>query len=1242
MQLHRRTRIRRPASRTRPPTGFALIVTVSLMVLLALLAVGMLSLSSIGLRNSSNNLAMAEARANARLALTIAIGELQREMGPDMRISTESAVFDENPATEEIDGLAQSRWLATYDSWGTWLNASYRHPEDGTNLEIGDTYTPRREAMFRRWMLSLPPGLEELPEAPESLDDWDDSNSVALVGPGSLGRTATASPDKVTRAFLVNVGDGGRHAWWIGPENHKAKAGLAKQQRELAADAWELAHGSTAEVGVGALDGLEILDDDEEVSDKLVSRLTVGNAGVDPEVVAGHFFDLTATGKGVLASVRTGHLKKDLSLLFEKDGSELPDRYRYDSGDVCEPSIRPMSPDLLARNPRITERHFASWTNMRHFYRMYRQDSDANAGSIGSSGGLRWERGKPWSEVQVPLLYRDRSNANQWWGDNSYHRVPVLAKLTFIYSLKTERAGGAGSQADPYRYRLYLVYTPVFTYWNPYNVELRIPDNTLGSLSSTYQVLPMGKQFYLRNVPQNEPDGLFTSNAHSFLRSGSGRDIVFKPGEIRLFSHASIGAQGNQFAPESLMPGFDPMAYGGDLMRIGSNAGYTQAQDPAILIQFHHSIWGGNVGYGNTPGSLCHTPFWLPDSDRDRAFNWNIPVMYQNDWFDLSQTYTPMTPPGSANLARWVFADEDPVPVAYAQLVLKGVSEFDYESIGWARDWRCRNWIQAPPFYFGGGMHISENSTIAHTQRLDNPYVMNFGPMSSAEMPKVVGHIGERALFGSGSNPFEKVTAVPALELPTAPVGSLAAFSGMRINPGWANPKSMNSDLSVESTGGNNTSRASYYYAINKTLSYQSGVTGPGIGNSFMHPMIPRDDIYRYFNNSVSADPADRRYPLDNINFNDNKVFCDFWDHVLLLNDALFDDYFVSSLADQTRPGAGSADSLAENIDRLVDGGPLANSRYTYHPGGLTPGEVRDALESADGYLKAAAHLMVDGMFNVNSTSVDAWFALFAGIRERRIHYRDENGTLRPVEIPSGERIAISRFNTPTTDLENTDPEYGVSRDDGNRAWSGVRFLDDDQLRLLAAKCVEQVKRRGPFLNFSEFINRRLSDDELGLTGALQSAIDHDDGSPDSDSINHAFKNGPDFMMDPRDLGRHAFATPEAVEGSRFAGIPGYVTQSDILKPIANTLSVRDDTFRIRTCGEALDADGEVVARAWCEAIVQRTPEYFDPADAPEEAARTLAGDGSFEDSNELSGTNRRFGRRFVIESFRWLHPDEV
>jgi type II secretory pathway component PulK len=83
-------------ARQNKPHGFALIATISLLILLAILAIGMLSLSSVALRSDSQGLAQAEARANARMALMIAIGELQKQMGPDQRISANGAILSDS------------------------------------------------------------------------------------------------------------------------------------------------------------------------------------------------------------------------------------------------------------------------------------------------------------------------------------------------------------------------------------------------------------------------------------------------------------------------------------------------------------------------------------------------------------------------------------------------------------------------------------------------------------------------------------------------------------------------------------------------------------------------------------------------------------------------------------------------------------------------------------------------------------------------------------------------------------------------------------------------------------------------------------------------------------------------------------------------------------------------------------------------------------------------------------------
>jgi hypothetical protein len=55
------------------------------------------------------------------------------------------------------------------------------------------------------------------------------------------------------------------------------------------------------------------------------------------------------------------------------------------------------------------------------------------------------------------------------------------------------------------------------------------------------------------------------------------------------------------------------------------------------------------------------------------------------------------------------------------------------------------------------------------------------------------------------------------------------------------------------------------------------------------------------------------------------------------------------------------------------------------------------------------------------------------------------------------------------------------------------------------------------------------------------------------------------------------------------------------------------------------------LARAWCEAVVQRVPEYVNPVDRPEIPVTALT-----------QPENRTFGRRFTMKSFRWLTKDEI
>lgn len=87
---------------------------------------------------------------------------------------------------------------------------------------------------------------------------------------------------------------------------------------------------------------------------------------------------------------------------------------------------------------------------------------------------------------------------------------------------------------------------------------------------------------------------------------------------------------------------------------------------------------------------------------------------------------------------------------------------------------------------------------------------------------------------------------------------------------------------------------------------------------------------------------------------------------------------------------------------------------------------------------------------------------------------------------------------------------------------------------------------------------------------------------------------------------------------------------------------MRDDTFRIRAYGESRDANDKVIATAYCEAIMQRFPEYMDPRNEDHVPVRELDSQGEFINNPALTKTNAKYGRQFKMISFRWLSKEEI
>ncbi len=164
-----------------------------------------------------------------------------------------------------------------------------------------------------------------------------------------------------------------------------------------------------------------------------------------------------------------------------------------------------------------------------------------------------------------------------------------------------------------------------------------------------------------------------------------------------------------------------------------------------------------------------------------------------------------------------------------------------------------------------------------------------------------------------------------------------------------------------------------------------------------------------------------------------------------------------------------------------------------------------------------------------------------------------------------------------------------------------MRHFPDEAIQALATRLAGAVAARArPFRSVAEFVNSGLLQEAIAAAG-LNSRAEYceDVGGPPA----------------------------------RYSA--NYLTQAGVLNTLAPLLAVRSDTFTIRVHAQALNpalpaehAD-RVAARAWCEAVVQRGPEFIDPGEGAEAWPPTLA-------------LNQALGRRFRIVAFRWLGPDDL
>lgn len=1230
--------------------GFALISTIVIMSLLLMIALAMLSSSSVETRVSSTENYEQRAQANAKLALMIALGELQSSVGPDQRITAKASIFDKDPDNEKITGVAHQHYLAVLDSWDTYLNEKkYVRGQDGLpttkTISIQETYNNsskgRHEDLFRRYLVSHPKD-SLLRDVNAALDadvlELDESNSVVLErNPYS---DSDDSNDNVRVGLVeINSANGnvdGRYGWHVEGLNSKVS------YQRLTTNSGDDSLGSkmndfTVPRGfdLKSVEGLEDVDISQD-SQKLISTSQLELLATNKAVESNKWTLNGYSQRSLLSDVRFSGMKKDINSFFETKWTDVDSKYktaRLAGVNILAPLRSVNGLDKLNQVEKNVPP--TSWRQLRDYYMLYQQDT-GNSNHLGlSQAHIDWDGKFPISDTflcgQARRLYPWHHDYDHP-GSLGYQRTPVIARWIYIVSLSSTNVGEANGVAQ---YELFVHYNPVIVLWNPYNTRLRMANRGQQfisgnkTLDSDFLIQTAFRRAFTPQykVYKNDGDILknwenFTSNngqgqwADVMFKEANGKDVVFQPGEVKMFSYdssASFAAGGHLV----LTPGFNANVKNDNLQRV--SVGRVTANDnPSLAMRF-----GLTKGHAPEAHPLTSTKYGGPVN----AFAMDSTGQVYGDNYGSAQKTTrghrggkiiewmsrvgvQIIHDNSAKRARWQsLGNTTPMPEAVVGIFLKSSEELkeEIQALESSKDVRNRNWLHSNPAHWWNHLFKPDEQ-----KRVNFGYELHYnGNISGNAISEYVQSTRDHNAFIGKSMSADGVSYFPYQELPVTPITNLASFSGMKLSNG----KTIDHPRPYADPANNSWGRNIQYASWGPAF-------GVGVGNSFAHPMIKGEDIYTGYK--------------DHTNYSGQSIFGNYWDNLTMANDALWDSWFCSSMSAQQEPAYSSPKERSRVIKDFVHGNsPLPNYNLTLHDGGMSKDDLIVAFQDDDAFSKVASHLYVENGFNVNTASVDAWKALLHGLKGNQVPYIDaETGTSGV--IPNEQDIIISRFGYATGSLEG-------KSDDDPEAWKGIRRLTSAQIDKLAEEMVKQVKLRGPFLNMSEFINRRLSDDKYGVTGALQAAIDWDDfyseysGRPAAAgdiAINSGFKS--DSIAKPN----ATFPFPIAANGSRYTGIPGYVLQADILKLLGNSLTVRDDTFLIRAYGEALNEKGEVVARAWCEATVQRTPQYVEhdtDKNAPHQPAFSLDENNRPVASQTLSQANLKFGRKLQVISFRWV-----
>jgi len=1171
------------------PTGFALIATIAVTALLMLLAIAMLSLSSVTTKTITTENAVQGARENARLSLMMAIGQLQSLSGPDTRITASSRMFDETGV--EVTGV-----------WRSWEGINRDNdgrpgiPDYDLKRETGDPSAEPEDATndgrFLGWLGSG--------SAVASVDDLSDYSAVAtdnfiqMIGDGSV---VDMEDHVYVRPKLVDtVENSGAVAWWVSGNSSKAMVNADRKSDPTTEIEWQERARSNgrADAEFFGLSGVDDLTVGTNVPSRNSLQLVDGAGDIR------RFHDLTNYSRGLLINVAAGGWKKDLSLLTEHY-EFLPTR------DLPSLSVKPGEDLTFTRTTVAGTRGNQPTDALLYPWGRFRTISAAAWGQIPPIG--TWT-----SLVDYALQYRELGNSSQgrtvipsriagtranerFEFQDRVRRVPILARIQWVFSFCSEElpaTSGQNNNTNEPRFRPGVMLTPVVTLWNPYNVELTYSQYEINIKEQGIVPLEFSFKVGFRST-------FPSTNLREIVRganSNQDSDITlilpvttFEPGASKVFSIPNLEAlNGNSTGPITLSPGYTP---GGGIRYYGINQGNE------VSARGNESLSIAEVSYSDSRQGEIGIRFDNEVNGEEQA----VRMAYRESELSdgntsgaqvIEELYPKVAEGVRVPLISEVARDGvQTVPFASAtfghRMATPISTEPQHESL------YTKGMLQANPLTYYAEVGNQDDDVTRDSMAdsgvfhpVNAPYDFAFLDVNDWFDTQFLPQAdGENSYIVSGLESGDGLTRCIIAELPTRPLQSLAQLQHFDAR--------------------NNNPVPPFQFNI--------------LGNGSAHPIFEPDQLT--VPTTVNTDMV-----------NDDAYY---------LNNLFFDDWFVSSIAPDLEDFSASSDRDIEEVyaDHVNGVEPLPNRFYI-----PTSTADEDSVEEDDDimykdtdaftYEVIASELEVDGAFNVNSVSVDAWKALLRHSRSNRVPYLTPTGETDISEentFPySRTSIAGDRSVLSGSQDSNPNADSGFSP----AAYAGAPDLTEVQIDALAEQIVIEIRRRGPFLSLGEFVNRQLTTDtDLAIASTIQKALDNLAESSNSAENPFATLQSQAFEITEAPIGPHEYGFPEAALGSSAFGVPGWIRQADILTPLAPIMTVRDDTFTIRAYGDFRDVndDTKILASAWCEATVQRKADYIDSADENTVAPY----------SDEMtSDVNRRYGRKYEIISFRWLNKDEI